>query len=191
MGILEIAKAGATVYNLSKEDICDLLIHIDLTAAAEAVRKSYIANDQKAAVYSAINHLEGAESIIRQKLNTGKNINLLGIEFMSIDAAFRAHEIRYKFFELFYIYACMATLYYKIGEKKLTAYCAKRLMETITLWNKFNSDVEWTPGHYLNPKNWRYLNKRLPISADDLELFINIARKWNISDEDAKEAWNN
>ena len=99
---------------------------------------------------------------------------------MSTDAALRAHEVRYHWFSLFYIYAVMATLYYRIGENELSIYTLNKLSVEIEKCNKFCENVEWTPGHYINPKNLKYLSRKLPIESEELNTFLDIVTQWKI-----------
>jgi hypothetical protein len=178
MDILNLARTGLTVRQLTNEDIVSIFGRLEMSAAAEAMRKAQFARDQKAAIVAAITHLEAAEAASRERVKTQNNFNILGIDFMSKDAVFRAHEVRYHWFVLFCIYVTMATLYYVIGEMELAVDALKKLQEATESWAKFRDNVEWTPGHYLNPGNWRYLMKKLPISVEELEEFGEIVSTW-------------
>jgi len=151
----------------------------------KTVTRPDTSNDIRGSVYAAITHLEAAEIGSLQRVEAGEDIKLpRGFRLMSNAAAFRAHEVRYHWFCLMYIYVSMATLYYKVGEKRLAYDAIQKLMEATKKWNAFSETVEWTPGHYLNPGNWRYLQKALPIEGEQVDAFFDIINTWDISDAD-------
>ena len=178
MDLLSVARTGMAVHQLTQEDLAAIFGRLEMSAAAEAMRKSKIARDPKVAVLTAISHLEAAEAASRERVKTSDNYEILGIGFMSNDAALRAHEVRYHWFALFYIYVAMTTLYYQLEEWELAVDSFQKLGAALEGWQKFRSGVEWTPGHYLNPKNWRYLAKELPITTEEVSEFIEIFCKW-------------
>lgn len=179
MDLLTIAKTGVTIYSLSAEDLVSIFGRLEMTAAEESLRKASMAKDPTGSIYLAIGHLESAERASLQHVDVDKDVALHFFRLMSNAASFRAHEVRYHWFCLFYIYTAMATLYHMLGEGALANDAIRKLNDAGERAAAFITSVEWTPGHYLNPGNWRYLSKELPIQPEEVEAFIEISAGWD------------
>lgn len=179
MDIITLAKSAHSLHKLTKDDIFDVLNKAELSAAAEAIRKSTFAKDPRGSIYSAISHLEVAEALCLEKIKSKDGYDVAGLFFMSNDMAFRAHEIRHYSFTLFHIYSVMGIFYYGLGEIRLADNILCKLVDAMNAWEKFRLQVDWTPGHYMNPKNWKFINRELPITPEQLDEFQDIAKNWN------------
>jgi hypothetical protein len=185
MDIVQLAKAGLAVHKLSKDDVLNILSRVELTAAIESVRKSYFAQDARAAVQSAITHLEVAEAASLERTRVRQPSTIAGVPILSLDAVTRYHEVRYHFFLLLYIYASMCIFYYSLGEKKLVVYTFDKMKKAEAELLDFHNKADLTtPGNYLNPANWRFIKKPLPLSPEDYEQVVESMASWDISDAD-------
>jgi hypothetical protein len=117
--LLAAARTTAALTKFIEEDLVGLMAQLDISAAGIALSGIPSARDKRSAWWSAVNHLEGAESKLRSRMKTA--------------SAFDSAQT------YLYISAIKALIFRYLGEERLIAKCLEDSKDIVQAQQRFES----------------------------------------------------
>jgi hypothetical protein len=127
--ILALKTASSVKAFVERGALEEALAAVDISAAEEAMRKVSLAGDRRGQVWSAINHLEGADEALRRV--TSKRM-LRYVDGMKVEDALAKRR---------YVLCLMAVCYQYLGETRLSGETLDRAADN-TEFNRLPSPLE-------------------------------------------------
>lgn len=135
MDLLAAIKTTHSLKKFVEEDLVDLLIGINFSAASNALQDVALAVDKRSAYWSAINHLQSTEEGFKRQLKTA-----------------RRHDAAKGYI---YISALKATIFRYIGEDKLIGKCLNESLAVLADHNRYTQSQQISDMFaWWNPTNW-------------------------------------